>query len=357
MQIQTLKLEHFRNYESFKLDFEKNVLLIKGKNARGKTNLIEALFALSIGKSFRIKDLSEGIEWGQEYLRIQGFLVDGTELELFYSSRPRRQKMSKINGVKKKLNDFVGNFLSVLFTPEDIDLISAAPGMRRRFLDILLSQVSHSYLIQLLTYQKILKQRNKLLKAILEGKSEEDELDFWDMKLVEHGTEVIRERQIFFEKTKDFLQEQYQNISGKEDKLELHYLGKIKDIANYAEKLRSHHRRDILLTETSLGPHRDDFEFILNDKPITSFGSRGEYRSSILALKLSEVNFIEKQTDKKPILLLDDVFSELDSERQKYLLETIQNQQTVITTTDDTVLKGDVENVQVLELSYTPFVI
>lgn len=349
MQIQKLKLEHFRNYQNFELDFEKKVLLIKGKNARGKTNLIEALFALSIGKSFRLKDLSEAIEWEQDYMRITGLLVDETELELFYSTHPRKQKVSKINGVKIKLNDFVGNFLSVLFTPEDIDLISSAPGLRRRFLDILLSQVSHNYLINLITYQKILKQRNKLLKAILEKKSKEDELDFWDMKLVEHGTEVIRERQLFFEKIESFLKEQYQKISGKNEELKLHYLGKIKNIKEYAEKLNQHRRRDILLTETSLGPHRDDFEFILNQKPITTFGSRGEYRSSILALKLSEVNFIESQTNKKPVLLLDDVFSELDSERQAYLLETIQNQQTIISTTDKTILNNRAENIQIFE--------
>ncbi len=350
MQIQKIKLEHFRNYTNFELEFKKKVLLIKGKNAQGKTNLIEALFALSIGKSFRLKNLSEAIEWEQDYMRINGILSDKTDLELFYSTYPRKQKVSKINKVKKKLNDFVGNFLSVLFTPEDIDLISAAPGLRRRFLDILLSQVSHNYLVNLLTYQKILKQRNKLLKAVLEKKSQENELDFWDMKLAEHGTEVIKERRLFFKTIEEFLKKQYQNISGKKDRLELSYLAKIKNLEKYSAKLISHRKRDILMTETSLGPHRDDFEFILNDKPINSFGSRGEYRSSILALKLSEVNFIESQTGKKPILLLDDVFSELDSERQKYLLEAIQNQQTVITTTDDNVLNSNTENVQVLEV-------
>jgi len=349
MKIQKLKLEHFRNYTNFELDFEKNILLIKGKNAQGKTNLIEAIFGLSIGKSFRLKDLSEGIEWKQDFLRIKGILDDETELELFYSTHPRKQKVSKINGINLKLNDFVGHFLSVLFTPEDINLISATPGLRRRFLDILLSQISHNYLVNSLNYQKILKQRNKLLKAIFEKKSQTDELDFWDLKLAEHGKQIIQERHNFFNSIQTFLEDQYSKISGKTENLTLNYLTKIQDTENYFDKLVLHRKKDILMTETSLGPHRDDFEFILNEKPITTFGSRGEYRSCILALKLSEVHFIEFQTGRKPVLLLDDVFSELDSERQQYLLETIQNQQTVITTTDDTILSNN-ENIQILEI-------
>lgn len=350
MQIQLLQLENFRNYETFKLSFEKKILLIRGKNTQGKTNLLEALFTLAIGKSFRHKNLEEVIRWGEDYLRIQGILSNGNQLELFYSQRPSKQKVSKINQVKKNLNDFVGHFLCVLFTPENIDLVSSAPGERRRFLDMLLSQISHDYLIHLLNYQKILKQRNKLLKAISEGKSKEDELDFWDTSLVKHGTVITEKRKNFFLETANFLETQYQNISGLSDKLELKYLCRIEDTEKYLEKLIKNRQRDILLSETLSGPHRDDFEFILNQKSLTTFGSRGEYRSSILALKLSELYFIELQTGQKPILLLDDVFSELDSNRQKYLIEAIEHQQTIITTTDDTILDLDEKEIQILEL-------
>lgn len=352
MQIQKLQLENFRNYSSFELDFKKKILLIIGKNAKGKTNLIEALFTLSIGKSFRLKTLDEAIKWDEDYLRIVGTRTNQTELEIFYSLKPRRQKVSKINNVKKNLNDFVGNFVTVLFTPEDIDLVSAAPSLRRRFIDILLSQISHSYLINLINYQKILKQRNKLLKSILEGKSQEDELEFWDMRLAEHGTEVIRERFNFFTETQDFLKKQYKIISGKDEHLTLKYLTKIHEVTpeSYLNNLEQRHKRDIITGETSVGPHRDDFEFILNNKALINFGSRGEFRSSVLALKITEVYYIEKTKGEKPLLLLDDVFSELDSDRQKHLIEAIKHQQTIITTTDDTILEIDKTEMQVLEL-------
>lgn len=352
MKIKSLQLENFRNYKQYKINFEKNILLIQGKNAQGKTNLIEAVFALAIGKSFRLKNLDEAIKWGEEYLRIQGILANQKELELFYTDSPRRQKTSKINEVKKSLNDFVGNFVCVLFTPEDIDLVSSSPSLRRRFLDILLSQISHQYLLELLNYQKILKHRNKLLKAIQEKKSKEDELDFWDQKLAEHGSFILYERLKFFNETKSYLEEQYQSISGKPDSLHLKYLTKSANISPeiYLNFLMEKRQRDILLNETSLGPHRDDFEFVLNQKPLTNFGSRGEYRSSVLALKLTEVFFIEKIKGEKPVLLLDDVFSELDSVRQNYLVQIIQNQQTIITTTDDTILNLEEDKIQILEL-------
>ena len=349
MQIKKLKLENFRKFSSFELDINQDILLLIGKNAQGKTNLLEAIHVLSIGKSFRLNKLDKAIKWGEEYLRIQGVLDNQSKLEVFYSVVPRRQKVSKINGVKKKLNDFVGNFLTVLFTPEDIDLVSAAPGNRRRFLDILLSQISHQYLIDLLNYQKVLKHRNKLLKAILENKSKEDELEFWDSRLAEHGINIVRERKAFFEQTKNFLTHQYQKISGTQENLFLKYHARIDeaDEKKYIQQLIKRHNRDIQLCETSSGPHRDDFEFMLNNKPLISFGSRGEYRSVILALKLTEVKFIEDKKEDKPVLLLDDVFSELDTNRKKFLLNTIKKQQTIITTTDDSVLGINKNSIQV----------
>lgn len=339
MFIKTLSLEKFRSWPKYNLEFKEVTILI-GKNGVGKTNILEAINLLSTGRSWRTAKDVEVIEWEKEYSRLTAKITGNVlkyDLELFLQRHLTKEatqpKMLKINGVKKRLIDLLGVLPTVLFSPESIEILDGPPNMRRRFLDILLSQTSREYALNLLEYTKVLRGRNKLLMAIKMGRSKYDELDFWDEKVITLGKVLIDERETAVEFFNGILNNAYSSISGAEDKLIIKYRGSV-DINRFEEMLFANRERDVEQITTNCGPHRDDLIFMLDNRDVTTFGSRGEFRSVVLALKMAELEFISQKLDERPILLLDDIFSELDHDRRMHLAKIVSGQQTIITTTD-----------------------
>lgn len=350
MKLLKLQIENFRNYRQHQHIFElqKPITILVGPNGKGKTNLLEAIYILSLGKSFRSLQNEDLIMWENDYLRCRAEVKTkdfDLELEVFYSQRPTRQKNFKRNGVNLKNSEYLGNLITVLFHPEDLNMLYLSPSLRRRYLDTVLCQCDKKYLNALSNYKKVLKQRNALLLCIRDAQFKrmdtsllEADLEAWNQELVQFGSQVIKKRKEFVDFLNKNLEETYQKISDSVDKISLEYESKIK--GDYHDELFNRKIRDIRQGETSAGPHRDDLLFYLNGKSISSSASRGEFRTILLAVKLSEISFIKEKTSHFPLLLLDDVFSELDQERQNQLLKAIEGCQTIITTTDINNLKN-----------------
>lgn len=353
MKLTKLQLENFRNHSqySYEFDIDKDLTILVGPNGMGKTNFLEAIYVLALGKSFRISAQEEMIKWENDYLRCSSEIFSGNEkidLEVFYSHRPRSQKSFKKNGVKMKNSEYLGNLLAVLFHPEDLNMLYLQPALRRRYMDIVLCQTDKKYLLALTKYRKILKQRNALLHEIRatrlkkgDQKSLLEDLEVWDEEIATSGSVIIEKRLKLVEFLNERLEKIYNEIASADEKISLEYESRIvkklskEDIKTmYGDELFNRSERDILRAETTAGPHRDDLVFFLNGKEISAVASRGEIRTLLLAVKLAEIQYIEEKTGEKPILLLDDVFSELDRKRQGHLLKSIRGCQSIITTTD-----------------------
>lgn len=383
MRLTHLKLENFRNHTSKSYNFssDHNLIILTGLNGAGKTNLLEAIYILALGKSFRVSGHEDLVEWEKPYLRCTAELLqfqnpvsdsqladfplsetsensetptEKFSLELFYAREPNAKRNFKKNGVNLKNIEFLGNLIAVLFHPEDLNMLYLEPGLRRRYLDIVLSQCDKRYLVALSRYKKVLKQRNTLLHQIREaqfaGTSAAsarllEDLNAWDQELIEYGSNLIEKRLHFTNFLNENLETFYNSIADDKNRVSLEYESKILKIVTsensttaipslYADELFNRRTRDIFRAETTAGPHRDDLKFFLNGKNIHTSASRGEFRTLLLALKLAEIEFIKKETKKQPILLLDDVFSELDQKRQDHLLNAVKDCQTIITTTD-----------------------
>lgn len=352
MGIKSLVLTNFRNKISYELDFQPVTIFI-GPNGVGKTNIVEALYLASTGRSWRTSHDAEIINWEASFSRINIEYVQGDtnkKLELFWQKGEKPVKQLKINGVKHRLIDILGTIPTVLFSPESIDLLNGAPALRRRFLDIILSQTNRQYAINLLDYHKVLRERNKLLAHIKNKKSKPDELDFWDDKLVELGKYIIEKRQeaiVYFNKS---LTADYTKISGNSQKLNLRYRASVEP-ERFIDMLAANRDREIEQSSTAYGPHRDDFLFILDSREVATFASRGEFRSVILALKMAELEYLNYKSGQKPVLILDDIFSELDADRRKHLAKIVDGQQTIITTTDlDHIEKGLQKKAKIVDL-------
>lgn len=348
MKLKKLQLENFRTYETYTFEFpaDRNLILIVGDNAKGKTNFLEAVYILSLGRSFRSSHPENLIRWGSEYFRLKAQTDnEDTELEVFFSVIPEKRKNFKKNEVTLKNSEYIGSLPTVLFHPEDLNMLYLSPLYRRKYMDILLSQCDKSYLYALTQYKRILKQRNALLKEIAEKrrsrintKSLEEDLDAWDSQIVNFGTEIVKKRL----KLADFLNKElsgiYNAIAGDEYKISLKYLTRLPKSDQieeaYSTELIVRRDQDIRDRKTTFGPHLDDLKFSINSRDLLAASSRGEIRTLLLAVKFAEILFIEAKTSQKPILLLDDVFSELDLGRQKHLLAKIQDYQTIITSTD-----------------------
>lgn len=340
-----LELENFRNHRKFELDFEKITAII-GPNGAGKSNILEAISVLSLCRSYREDDKRNLISFDADFARIKS-----GDLEVFIQQKPILLLKPKEKGVFKKQSDFIGRLKTIVFSPETISLVTGVPGQRRKFLDMMISQNDHEYLRTLMEYEKVRKERNALLQAIGEGRSKVTELSFWDGELVAKGELVTARRKEAAGYLNKLLPDLHQKISGGKESLQIQYLSNAGD--DFKATLAGDRRREVAIGRTMVGPHRDDIVFELEGRNMANFASRGELRSAVLSLKIAELEFLsDNKEGVKPILLLDDVFSEFDARRRRQLGELIFNYQTVITTTDkDHLSKELLAEAKIVELS------
>lgn len=349
--IRSLALTNFRSYKSIELNFEDNLTVISGPNAVGKTNLLESIFVASTTKSFRARDI-DLINTNEDFFRVVAqFHDDSVELSLTTQGGSKAKRL-KLNNKKQSLHSLLGRNPITLFEPHDMGLFDGAPDQRRRYMDTVLSQLSPVYAIALNAFKRILRQRNSLLhSAKVQGRHvSEDEIFVWDVQIAQPAQELYQQRCQLIETLSPIMHQVYSEIAGKDTSLKLVYEPSVEmDTMNYLDKLSQNHARDAAVGFTTSGPHRDDMRLDFKLGNITSTASRGETRTIILALKIAEMRLLQDRLKLKPILLLDDVFSELDAERRKHLMELIANQQTLLTTTE--VDKNIPKNSYIIDLS------
>lgn len=329
MTLKKIFLQNFRSYKKHEFDFEETTLIV-GPNTSGKTNLIESIFLLSSGKSFRTDKDIQMLQFGQDFGRVKGF-VDEEELEVVITNGlingKSQYKKFLVNGVSKRRVDFAGKLLSVIFSPQDLDIIIDSPGLRRNFLDEVLEQVDRSYRQALISYTKAIRQRNALLETTREtGIRNDKQFEYWDSLVIENGEKITQKRQEFI----DFVNSENKDIF----KLLVNY---DKSVIS-KERLTQYRQEEVYAGVTLVGPHRDDFKVFMDTntktpRDIKFFGSRGQQRLAILQLKNFQLKFIEKFLGQRPILILDDIFSELDEGHIGLIFDEIGKQQTIITAT------------------------
>lgn len=371
MNLTKLRLQNFRNYQAREFAFSEKTTIILGPNTSGKTNLLEAICLLATGKSFHAELEQEMITWGEEIGRVKGRIVkdkEKTDLEIILTrgligGEKVARKKYLANGVSRRMTDFLGQLRAVYFGPEDLALVTNSPSSRRRYLDSVLVQVDREYTRSLLSYEKGLRQRNKLLERIREEGISRSQLLFWDQLLIRNGEMLTQKREEFI----DFIN----NFSGEAGS---HFVGRFsleydKSVISPA-RLEEYAEEEVTAGATLVGPHRDDFKFVIRDTKhetrekndvslvqshvshdLSLYGSRGEQRMAILWLKMCELEYIFTQAKERPILLLDDIFSELDHEHRKQVLEIIPYQQTLITAADSHLVEEAVKKkAEVIEL-------
>ena len=334
MIIKSIELSNFRNYESLEIHFDHGTNILYGDNAQGKTNILEAAFISGTTKSHKGSKDKEVIRFDCEEAHIRTIVEKNEkEYQIDMHLRTRGSKGVAINKIPiKKASELFGILNIVFFSPEDLNIIKNGPAERRRFLDSELCQLDKLYLSDLTKYNKILNQRNKLLKDIYYRPDLMETLSVWDEQLLETGKRIIKRRKTFIEELNEIIGQIHSNISGGKEQLILKYEPNIDDIF-FADELLKAKQKDLKLCQTTVGPHRDDMLFSVNDIDIRKFGSQGQQRTSALSLKLAEIEIVKKSIHNTPVLLLDDVLSELDSNRQNYLLNSISDIQTIITCT------------------------
>ena len=345
MWIKKIKIKNFRNYEKEEINLEKNINIFYGQNAQGKTNIIESIFLCSLGKSFRAKKDNEMIKLNEQNAMV--------EIEYEKSDREGKIKIEignkkniYLNGIKiKKLSELLGNLNIVIFTPDDINILKGGPQNRRRFLDIMISQLRPNYMHILNLYIKTMEQRNIYLRQIKEEHKDENLLDIWDEKLEEYAIKIYEYRKEFIKKIIKKLDIIHKNITNNAEQIELDYITECDSKEKYLKLLKERRKLDIIKGFTTKGVHRDDFVIYINKKDIKIFGSQGQNRTAMLSLKLAELQVIYDEIGEYPILLLDDFMSELDKTRRKNFLENIEGTQVIITGTE----KLDIENLEYLE--------
>jgi DNA replication and repair protein RecF len=328
--INNIKVQNFRNFKAKTIKFSDGITTIVGPNASGKTNILESLFLLSTSKSFKARVESEMLRYEQELARVSAE-SNGISLELVITKGdngwPKKRMM--VNGVPKRTVDFAGNFKTVLFGPWDMDLVTESPSIRRKFLDNVLSQVDREYRRSVLSYEKGLRQRNRLLFRIREEGVPRSQLLFWNQLLIKNGDYISQRREEFI-----------QYVNSNKSPVKNHYLLEYDKSVISEGRLEQYKDEEIAAATTLVGPHRDDFIFFEGKRNLAAYGSRGEQRMGVLWLKMAELNFIETKTEVRPTLLLDDIFSELDHEHRDIVMELSKKQQTIITTADEHFLKG-----------------
>lgn len=381
MYLTHLSLTNFRNYVRLELDLPLGTVLLHGDNAQGKTNLLEAIYYLATTRSPQAVTDRDLINWLAEdepipFARLVAQVAREDDLHkieitlvkqgLSGSNNSRLTKEIRVNGVRRRAIDFIGQVNVVLFTPQDIGLVIGSPSLRRRYLDVTLCQIDHRYCRSLQQYSKVLAQRNHLLRALQEGARGLDQLEFWDHSLSDHGAFLLARRLQVVAELNDLVRDLHCDLTGGDELLQLAYNASV-DVeealaghgiqlplsheaqgprprslqvareqiaAAFRAGLQQRQREEIARGMTVIGPHRDDMRFMINGTDLSVFGSRGQQRTGILSLKLAEAELMYAETRERPILLLDDVMSELDDDRRRYLTERIsEHQQVVITTT------------------------
>ena len=334
MILKSIELKNFRNYEDLDLKFDSGTNILFGDNAQGKTNILEAAYVSGTTKSHKGSRDKDMIRFGEDESHIRTIVEkQGKEYQLDIHLKKNRSKGIAINKVPiKKASELFGILNMVFFSPEDLNIIKNGPSERRRFLDAEICQLDKIYLSDLTRYNKILMQRNRLLKDMQHQPQLMETLPVWDMQLVEYGKRLIRRRRQFVEELSEIVTGIHRNISGKREELVLRYEPNI-DAEFLEDELNRVREKDRKYAQTSVGPHRDDISFFIRGVDIRKFGSQGQQRTSALSLKLSEIELVRQTIHDTPVLLLEDVLSELDSNRQNYLLNSIHDIQTMITCT------------------------
>ncbi len=334
MIVESIQFDHFRNYDRLSLTFDKGTNLFYGDNAQGKTNILEAIYLCGTTRSHKGSRDREMIQFSQEEAHIRMQLrKKEVSYRIDMHLKKNRAKGIAINGVSiRKASELVGLGNFVFFSPEDLNMIKNGPSERRRFLDMELCQLDKIYFHHLENYNKILTQRNHLLREYAYMKDADGLLDVLDMQMVQYGTAVISRRKAFVGQLSQIIGTIHANLSGKKEVLTVLY-EKNTEEEDFQKKLSAGRERDIRTKVTNAGPHRDDLCFLINGTDIRRFGSQGQQRTAALSLKLSEIEIVRQSIKDTPVLLLDDVLSELDSSRQRYLLDQIHDIQTMITCT------------------------
>ncbi|MGX7173567.1 DNA replication/repair protein RecF [Enterococcus ratti] len=345
MRLNKLFLKNYRNYQELQVNFTKNLVIFLGENAQGKTNLLESIYVLAMTRSHRTNNEQELIGWNHDQALIQGEITKGTTqfpLEILLSKKGRKTKINHIE--QKKLSSYVGQLNVILFAPEDLSLVKGSPQIRRKFLDMELGQINPIYLYDLVQYQGILKQRNQYLKQLNEKKQTDLlYLDILSEQLAQFGSKVLQARAQFVRQLEFWANILHQQITHQKEQLEIVYVTAISSLLSRTQEeikkqfltlLNQNQKKDLFRGTTTIGPHRDDLSFFINQKNVQIYGSQGQQRTTALSVKLAEIDLIKEETGEYPILLLDDVMSELDDHRQLHLLETIEGKvQTFLTTT------------------------
>ena len=352
MIIKSLELADFRNYEQLKIDFSSGTNILYGDNAQGKTNILEAIFVSATTKSHKGSKDKEIIRFGQEEAHVKTILEkDNAEYRVDMHLRKSKSKGIAIDGQKiKRASDLIGRLNVVFFSPEDLSIIKNGPSERRRFMDMELCQLDQIYLNSLSKYNKLVIERNKVLKDLFEHPENSVLLDVQDKQLCEYGSVIIKTREKFIKDLNEIIRPIHEKLTGGKEILSVYYEPNVA-FDEFEKKLRASRQKDTYAKQTTVGPHKDDFSFIVQKRvigenqdnseadnlsegiDIRKFGSQGQQRTASLSLKLSEIEIVKKAKKENPVLLLDDVLSELDSNRQNYLLNTIGDIQTIITCT------------------------
>ena len=334
MKVKKIELSNFRNYNSLELDLDPNTNILYGDNAQGKTNILEAMYLCSTTKSHRSSKDVELIRLEENEGHIKLYL-EKKEREHRIDIHLRRNKTKgiAIDGIPiKKASELFGLFNVIFFSPEDLNIIKNGPAERRRFIDIELCQLDKIYVYNLMNYNKILSQRNKLLKDLYLKPDLKDTLDVWDLQLAEYGKKIIQRREKFIEDINKIIRPIHKKLTNNKEILEVHYQKNCEENDLY-EKILENREKDMKYKTTSVGPHRDDVLFFNGEMNIRTYGSQGQKRTVALSLKLAEIELVKELIHDTPVLLLDDVLSELDSGRQNHLLQSLNEIQTIITCT------------------------
>jgi DNA replication and repair protein RecF len=367
-----LSLTNFRNYVRSEMDFSTRITVVRGANAQGKTNLLEAIYYLATASSPRARTDRELINWlandeSPPFARLEGRIGGSDDLRelslVLLLPDDRLQKEIRVNGVKRRAADLIGQLKVVLFMPEDIDLIAGSPDARRRYLDSAISQMDRDYSRALYEYNRVLAQRNSLLRNLRDFPADLGQLEFWDQRLTDHGSRLLAGRLGAVTELNELVQDIHPGLTGGQERLHLLYRSSLpldgedwplsyrqlpldttpsSDTpdratlkAAFDEQLRARREEELERGMSLFGPHRDDLRFLVGGVDMCTFGSRGQQRTIAISIKLAEMQLIRSRSGVEPILLLDDVMSELDEERRQYLMEAIHgDQQAIITATD-----------------------